>query len=384
MQPELVHVEMQPEPPRPLMTVPSSNGDYEKELKQSCTDLMTGTDLPSLLRVARLLHKTRLKQSENARETMTILHFQLDSADDDLRKSEQMTIRQGENIDVTSVKNILAASNSTAPHVHWFHVSTYHDSVEGADRKALSELGKAIGISDIVISNTMDNYSNGKICSEFGPDCLGIAFVDLVRVDESGRVVDAPKHLKRAGQNKSQSSEEPKDPAITQTASRIKTIQQQPIAVFYSPKTNACLSVRVAPSGNETSMGNWKGIVTQLQGKGSLVHKKMDPAYLLFLLISEVMNTIDPLISTYGDALEGLEFLFDEYEPTVRRMMMSRKIQKDLWYCIFKVLSRVTLYRKRIGVLICENFYQGDQALGLVDVFHCRGPEGGPMGHFHP
>jgi hypothetical protein len=44
----------------------------------------------------------------------------------------------------------------------------------------------------------------------------------------------------------------------------------------------------------------------------------------------------------------------------------------------------VTLYRKRIGVLICENFYQGDQALGLVDVFHCRGPEGGPMGHFHP
>jgi hypothetical protein len=81
----------------------------------------------------------------------------------------------------------------------------------------------------------MDNYSNGKICSEFGPDCVGIAFVDLVRVDESGRVVDAPKHLKRAGQNKSQTSEEPKDPAITQTASRIKTIQQQPIVVFYSP-----------------------------------------------------------------------------------------------------------------------------------------------------
>jgi hypothetical protein len=394
---------------------PECDTDYETQLKKACSDLETGTDLPSLLRVSRLLHKTRLKLPEDVKKTMTILHFQLDSPEDNLRES---IFEIDEKFDVTSVKKALAASKSdfaaldpnTALPVHWFHVSTYHDSgkqPECADRRALKELGNAIGISSIVISNTMDNYSNGKICSEFGPDCVGIAFVDLVRVDESGRVVDAPNHLRRAGLPKSQSTEsfrdsEPQDPSIinvtTETASRIKTIQQQPIAVFYSPKTNACLSIRVAPpmSGKETAetsklssplqfqVGNWKGIVTQLQGKHSLLHKKMDSAYLLFLLIAEVMNTIEPLLSTYGDALEGIDFLFDEYEPTVRRMMMSRKIQSDLWHRILKVLSVVTLYCKRIRVLTCENFYQGDQALGLVDVFHRRGPAGGPVGHFHP
>jgi magnesium transporter len=71
--------------------------------------------------------------------------------------------------------------------------------------------------------------------------------------------------------------------------------------------------------------------VKQLQEKTSLVSKKMDAAYLMFLLLADVINSIEPLLNMYGDALEGLDFLFDEYEPTVRRNLMSRRMQKDLW-----------------------------------------------------
>ena len=107
----------------------------ERELKKLCTNPETGSDLRSLLAVSRLLHQTRLKKQEKACDQMIIYNYRLDSAAEELSKSKPLIIRQGDTIDVTSVKEVLAASVSRqattqqekAPG-HWFHVNTYCDS----------------------------------------------------------------------------------------------------------------------------------------------------------------------------------------------------------------------------------------------------------------
>ena len=324
----------------------------ERELKKLCTNPETGSDLRSLLAVSRLLHQTRLKKQEKACDQMIIYNYRLDSAAEELSKSKPLIIRQGDTIDVTSVKEVLAASVSRQATIqqekapgHWFHVNTYCDS----DLQAIVRFGEELSISSSVIANTMENYSRGMTCAEQGPECVGIAFVDIVRVDEGGLEVAAPKHLMRASSKVGASgnlmrvmnrnaleTERPDDPRVLEEPSLAKTDsrttnRQLPIAVFYSSRTNACLSVRAAPTGQEAIMSHWNGIVRQLEAKTSLVHNRMDAAYLMFLLIADVVNSIEPLLSTYGDALEGLDFLFDEYEPTARRNLMSRKLQKDLW-----------------------------------------------------
>ena len=314
-----------------------------KHLKEICLDLKTGTDFASLLEVSHLLHQSRLKTQETVSDAMIMLNFKLPSAHEEMSVSEPLTVRKGGIINKTCANDVLAScASAEQPPVNWFHINTfYYDpalaSAESVDLKALIEIGEALGITSSVIKNTMKNYGNGMICTEQGPGCIGIAFVDLVRVDTSGREVLPPKHLTRAGSPRGGGSVlkdmwSPDDkPSSKTTASSIKTIQQQPIALFYSSKANTCLSVRVAPSGLETTMCHWGGIVKQLQEKTSLVSKKMDAAYLMFLLLADVINSIEPLLNMYGDALEGLDFLFDEYEPTVRRNLMSRRIEKDLW-----------------------------------------------------
>ena len=315
-----------------------------KHLKEICLDLKTGTDFASLLEVSHLLHQSRLKTQETVSDAMIMLNFKLPSAHEEMSVSEPLTVRKGGIINKTCANDVLASCASTEqPPVNWFHINTfYYDpalkSAESVDLKALIEIGEALGITSSVIENTMKNYGNGMICTEQGPGCIGIAFVDLVRVDTSGREVLPPKHLTRAGgrevlppKHLTRVMWSPDDKPSSTSASSIKTIQQQPIALFYSSKANTCLSVRVAPSGLETSMCHWGGIVKQLQEKTSLVSKKMDAAYLMFLLLADVINSIEPLLNMYGDALEGLDFLFDEYEPTVRRNLMSRRMQKDLW-----------------------------------------------------
>ena len=329
-----------------------------KHLKEICLDLKTGTDFASLLEVSHLLHQSRLKTQETVSDAMIMLNFKLPSAHEEMSVSEPLTVRKGGIINKTCATGVLAScASAEQPPVNWFHINTFYcdpalPSAESADLKALIEIGEALGITSSVIKNTMKNYGNGMICTEQGPGCIGIAFVDLVRVDTSGREVLPPKHLTRAGGREVLPQKHltraggrevlppkhltrmwsPDDkPSSTTTASSIKTIQQQPIALFYSSKANTCLSVRVAPSGLETTMCHWGGIVKQLQEKTSLVSKKMDAAYLMFLLLADVINSIEPLLNMYGDALEGLDFLFDEYEPTIRRNLMSRRMQKDLW-----------------------------------------------------
>ena len=314
-----------------------------KHLKEMCLDLKTGTDFASLLEVSHLLHQSRLKTQETVSDAMIMLNFKLPSAHEEMSVSEPLTVRKGGIINKTCATGVLAScASAEQPPVNWFHINTFYcdpalPSAESADLKALIEIGEALGITSSVIKNTMKNYGNGMICTEQGPGCIGIAFVDLVRVDTSGREVLPPKHLTRASSPRGGGSVlnkdmwSPDDIPSSKTASSIKTIQQQPIALFFSSKANTCLSVRVAPSGLETTMCHWGGIVKQLQEKTSLVSKKMDAAYLLFLLIADVINSIEPLLNMYGDALEGLDFLFDEYEPTIRRNLMSRRMQKDLW-----------------------------------------------------
>ena len=84
----------------------------ERELKKLCTNPETGSDLRSLLAVSRLLHQTRLKKQEKACDQMIIYNYRLDSAAEELSKSKPLIIRQGDTIDVTSVKEVLAASVS--------------------------------------------------------------------------------------------------------------------------------------------------------------------------------------------------------------------------------------------------------------------------------
>jgi len=330
-------------PPRSVSGTPVSK-EPALDLTKLCSNLQTGSDLNSLLEVSQLLHQSRLKKSYGMSETMVMLNFQLPSATDEMSVSKPLTVRKGGMIDTTCVKDVMAscASAAEAP-VNWFHVNTFHyddtlKSSECPDLKALLEIGEALGITSGVIKNTMKNYNKGMICAESGPDCVGIAFVDLVRVDSMGQEVPPPKHLVRTqttvvvkGQEHTETYQMGGEDEANSKVSHIKTIVQQPIAIFYSSKANTCLSVRTAPSGLETEMRHWGGIVKQLESKTSLVHKKMDAAYLMFLLIAEVINSIEPLLNTYGDALDGLDFLFDEFEPTVRRNMMSRRIQKDLW-----------------------------------------------------
>ena len=330
-------------PPRSVSGTQASKQTVQ-DLTKLCSNLQTGSDLNSLLEVSQLLHQSRLKKTYGTSETMVMLNFKLPSSTADLSVSKPLTVRKGGMIDATCVMDVMAscAPAADAP-VNWFHVNTFHyddtlRSSECPDLKALLEIGEALGITSGVIKNTMKNYNKGMICADSGPDCVGIAFVDLVRVDSMGQEVAPPKHLVRAqttvlvkGQEHTQTYQMGGEDEETSKVSHLKTIVQQPIAIFYSSKANTILSVRAAPSGLETQMCHWGGIVKQLEGKTSLVHKKMDAAYLMFLLIAEVINSIEPLLNTYGDALDGLDFLFDEFEPTVRRNMMSRRIQKDLW-----------------------------------------------------
>jgi hypothetical protein len=175
-----------------------------KHLKEICLDLKTGTDFASLLEVSHLLHQSRLKTQETVSDAMIMLNFKLPSAHEEMSVSEPLTVRKGGIINKTCANDVLAscASAAEAP-VNWFHVNTFHyddtlKSSECPDLKALIEIGEALGITSGVIKNTMKNYNKGMICAESGPDCVGIAFVDLVRVDSMGQEVPPPKHLVRA------------------------------------------------------------------------------------------------------------------------------------------------------------------------------------------
>jgi hypothetical protein len=172
-----------------------------KHLKEICLDLKTGTDFASLLEVSHLLHQSRLKTQETVSDAMIMLNFKLPSAHEEMSVSEPLTVRKGGIINKTCANDVLAScASAEQPPVNWFHINTfYYDpalkSAESVDLKALIEIGEALGITSSVIKNTMKNYGNGMICTEQGPGCIGIAFVDLVRVDEAGCEVAAPAHL---------------------------------------------------------------------------------------------------------------------------------------------------------------------------------------------
>ena len=383
---------------------PPPTADLATQLEIKCKNLQTGKDLGSLLEVSSLMRQLRLNKQREECKKVQLTHFQLDSAKDTVRRSNDITIRAGpnqESIDVSSVEQVLAAgrrsseegadapkvSNSNQPPpapspppppntltiahthptppththtptqpLHWFHVDSYYDPCagdntnsgtprDGIDQEMLLRLGKALSIEDDVIIKTMDNYSMGKIAIENGSGCVGIAFVDIMLV-----APNIPEHYKSgASAHHGAASRRRSATLVHEEQEQLfqdETILQQPIAVFFSAEANACLSVRpphqrrrgVSHVFNEgegpvlnRKMAHWQNIIEQLEGKSSLLHQKVDAAYLLFLLIDEVVDTVEPLLNLYGDALEGMDYLFDRHDVTEARNKMSRRLQQDLW-----------------------------------------------------
>ena len=101
---------------------------------------------------------------------------------------------------------------------------------------------------------------------------------------------------------------------------------------FYSCKSNTVLTVRSEARDMLWKRDPWNCIKEQLLSRTSILRTKLDGAYFLFFsLVDAVVDEVELLVTLYGDALEGVEFLLNNYDPNVRRNMMSRELQKNLW-----------------------------------------------------
>lgn len=269
------------------------NREAVKSLDENCSHLHVGSDMRSLEEVAKKLRLARSIQYPNT--TLDVTHIYVSDSNEEVSTVFPL-LKRCEGIDGLEFDS---APTYPRTRMHWFHLDSYYRSrQEAGDHASLISFGGIIGVSPRVISTTMDRFFDGKIGLTHAEGCVGIAFVDLLKVDE-------------------------------ESLQGLGSIRQAPMAIFYSLKANAVLSIR-CHMGNSNN-DPWENIRGQVHGRTSLLYVNRDASYLLFLLVDAVIDKVEPLLNDYGDLVEGLDYLFHQHEATTGRCDMSRILQQDLW-----------------------------------------------------
>ena len=166
--------------------------------------------------------------------------------------------------------------------MHWFHI-------HGSNPDSLHIIGEHLGLSDEIRSQTMNPAKIRLLATQCG---VAVEFYQLARMGGENDVRLVTRRLR----------------------------------IFYSRQYNTVVTI----SGGR-DQDPWDDVRVQLSDAGSFLQMSLDGGNLVVFLLDAVVDDTEILLDSYGDVLEGLEFVMTDAAPTLDHFKFSHALKADIW-----------------------------------------------------